>query len=252
MADVHYRVQVEGDHLKKQAGAKPIQALSELIWNALDADATRVDVEIESDDIAMRSISVRDNGHGFPHGEVEELFGKLGGSWKRHGSKSKGRGRLLHGKDGRGRLKALALGRAAEWSVRYRQGEKLLGYKILLLRDDLVDVRVSEPVEVEAALGTGVDVTVTELDRTYRSLAPERSVQSLSEVFALYLTDYKDVAVFVENEKLDPSSVIEEISHFDLEPIAEDEGEKEIKHPVRVDLIEWKSASDRWFFLCGP
>lgn len=252
MADVHFRVQVEGDHLKKQAGAKPIQALSELIWNALDADATRVDVEIESDDIAMRSITVRDNGHGFPHDDVEELFGKLGGSWKRHGSKSKGKGRLLHGKEGRGRLKALALGRSAEWSVRYRKGNKLLGYKILLLRDDLVDVRVTEPVEVEATLGTGVDVTVTELDRTYRSLAPERSVQSLSEVFALYLTDYKEVAVLVESKKLDPSSVIEEISHFDLEPFTEGEGENEIRHPVRVDLIEWKSASDRWFFLCGP
>lgn len=251
MAEAHYRVQVERDHLKKLATAKPIQALSELIWNALDADATRVDVEIESDDIAMKSVTVKDNGHGIAHGEVEALFGQLGGSWKRGGRTSKGKGRILHGKEGKGRLQALALGRSAVWTVRYRDGKKLLGYRISLLKDDLVDVRVTNPEEVEAALGPGVEVKVSELDRTYRSLEPTKSVQSLSEVFALYLTDYSDVSVFVETEKLDPSKAIVERTSFELEPIVIAEGETVTKYPAAVDLIEWKSASDRWFFLCG-
>ncbi|QFT82026.1 DNA mismatch repair protein [Roseovarius sp. THAF27] len=248
MPDARYRVQVERDHLNKLASAKPIQALSELVWNAVDADATRVDVEIDADDMAMRAVTVRDNGHGFPHGDVEALFGKLGGSWKRHGSRSKSKGRLLHGKEGKGRLKALALGRSAVWSVRYRQDDKLMSYTISLLRDDLVDVRVTEPIEAESVLGTGVEVTITELDRTYRSLQPGRSVQALSEVFALYLTDYSDVSVFVEDERLDPSALIAERKAIDLAPIVVDDR----KHPVVVDLIEWKAASERWFFLCGP
>lgn len=193
MADAHFRVQVERDHLKKLSSADPIKALSELIWNALDADAMRVDIEIESDDFAMRSVTVRDNGHGIPHGDIKELFGKLGGSWKRHGNRSKGKGRILHGKEGKGRLKALALGRSAEWTVRYHDGDKLFGYEVSLLKDDLVDVRVTDPKEVEKALGPGVEVKVSELDRNYRSLEPVNFVQSLSEVFALYLTDYKDV-----------------------------------------------------------
>lgn len=249
MAEAHFRVQVERDHLTKLANAKPIQALAELIWNSLDADATRVDVEIENDDIAMRSVTVRDNGHGIPHDEVGNLFGNLGGSWKRNGSLSKKKNRILHGKEGKGRLKALAIGRSAEWNVRYYEGGKLFGYRISLLKDDLVDVRVTEPVEVDKALRAGVDVTISELDRTYRSLEPANSVQSLSEVFALYLTDYKDVSIFVEHEKLDPSAAIEDRTVFDLDPIIDESG---VSHPVRVDLIEWKSASDRWFFLCGP
>jgi histidine kinase/DNA gyrase B/HSP90-like ATPase len=248
MAEAHYRVQVERDHLKKLATAKPIQALSELVWNSLDADATRVDVEIDADDIAMRAVTVRDNGHGIPHDDVELVFGKLGGSWKRHGSRSKGRGRLLHGKEGKGRLKALALGRSAEWTVRYRENGKILGYTISLLRDDLVDVRVTEPTGVDPALGTGVEVRITELDRSYRSLEPQRSVQSLSEVFALYLTDYTDISVYVESQKLDPSALIADRQIFDLSPIKDGEDE----HTVSVELIEWKSASERWFFLCGP
>ena len=248
MPDARYRVQVEPDHLDKLANARPIQALAELVWNALDADATRVDVEIDTDEISMRAVTVRDNGHGIPHGEVEALFGKLGGSWKRHGSRSKAKGRLLHGKEGKGRLKALALGRSAVWSVRYLQDAKLMSYTISLLRDDLVDVRVTEPVEAEPALGTGVEVKVTELDRTYRSLEPHRSVQSLSEVFALYLTDYSDVGVYVESEKLNPSALIAERKTLDLDPIMD--GDEE--HAVQVELIEWKTASERWFFLCGP
>jgi len=248
MSDDHYRVRVEGDHIKKLAEAKPIQAVSELIWNAVDADATRIDLEIESDDIAMRSVTVRDNGHGIPRSDVEALFGKLGGSWKGHGNRSKTKGRILHGKEGKGRFKALALGRVADWSVRYREGGKLLGYKISVLRDDLVDVRVTEPKEVDAALGTGVDVSITELDRTFRSLEPRHAVQSLSEIFALYLTDYSDVGVYIESERLDPSTLIANREKFELSPIA-DNGKQ---YPAEVEVIEWTSASERWFFLCGP
>lgn len=248
MSDAHYRVRVEGDHLKKLASAKPSQAVAELIWNSADADATRIDLEIESDDIAMRSVTVRDNGHGIPHSDVEAVFGKLGGSWKAHGSRSKIKGRILHGKEGKGRFKALALGRVADWTVRYREGAKLLGYKITVLRDDLVDVRVTEPKEMDAALGTGVEVRVTELDRSYRSLDPQYAVQSLSEIFALYLTDYSDVGIFVEGERLDPSKLIAGRERFELSPIA-DEGKE---YPAEVEVIQWTSASERWMFLCGP
>lgn len=220
----------------------------------MDADASRVDIEIEVDEIAMRSVTVRDNGHGIPHEEIKQLFGSIGGSWKRHGNRSKGKKRILHGKEGKGRLKALALGRSAEWTIRYRndggKGE-LLSYHVSLLRDDLVDVRVTEPIEADPALGTGVEVKVTELDKYYRSLEPEKSVQSLSEVFALYLTDYKDVSIFVETDKLDPIKAIEDKVSFSLDPIIEGEGEGEKSYPVTVDLIEWKAATERWFFLCG-
>ncbi|MCP8937957.1 ATP-binding protein [Alsobacter sp. SYSU M60028] len=248
MSDAHYRVRVEGDHLKKIASARPSQAVAELIWNAADADATRIDIEIETDDIAMRSVTVRDNGHGIPFSEVEAVFGKLGGSWKAHGNRSKIKGRILHGKEGKGRFKALALGRVADWTVRYREGEKLLGYKITVLRDDLVDVRVTKPKEVDLALGTGVEVRVTELDRNYRSLDPQYAAQALSEIFALYLTDYTDVGIYVEGERLDPSKLIAGRKVIHLAPIVDESKE----YPAEVEVIEWTSAAERWIFLCGP
>src|SRR5258706_6179988 len=171
MPETHFKVKVESDHIRKLTTAKPIPALGELIWNAGDADATRVNVEIDKNDLGMRAITVRDNGHGIPHGDIEQLFGKLGGSWKVHGSRSKTRSRILHGKEGKGRFKALALGRVADWAIIYRDEDgALLRYTVTVLRDDLVDVRVSEPKRVDQALYPGVEVRITELDRVYRSL----------------------------------------------------------------------------------
>lgn len=247
MADGTFRVQVEHDHLRKLANATPIQAVAELVWNALDADATRVDVEIESGDLGMYSITVTDNGHGFTRGEAEALFGKVGGSWKQHGTRSKTKGRALHGKEGKGRFRALGLGRVADWSVRYREGDRLMTFRMTLIRDALVDVRITEAGEADAALGTGVEVRVTELDRQFRSLDPERAVPDLSTVFAVYLTDYREAAVYFEHERLDPEANIADRTTLKLSPIEAD-GEE---HPVAVELIQWNSAPERSMFLCG-
>ncbi|MBG6162609.1 hypothetical protein IWQ54_002265 [Labrenzia sp. EL_195] len=247
MSDTHFKVQVKSDHIKKIIGAAPIQALAELIWNAVDADSNRVDIEIERTDLGMQSISIRDNGHGIPREDVEKLFGSLGGSWKAHGNKSKLEGRILHGKEGKGRFKALALGRVVDWEIRYKEGNKLYQYVVTILRDDLTDVRVSDVVEVAAELGAGVEVKITELERTFRSLEPENSVQSLSEIFALYLTDYSKVGIYVEYEKLDPATAIESRVSLELNSIAD--GDESFA--ASLELIEWKSASERWVFLCG-
>jgi Histidine kinase-, DNA gyrase B-, and HSP90-like ATPase len=209
MPETHFKVKVESDHVRKLTTARPIPALGELIWNASDADATRVDVEIDKNDLGMQAITVRNNGHGIPHKDIEQLFGKLGGSWKAHGSRSKTRSRILHGKEGKGRFKALALGRVADWAIIYRDEDgALLRYTVTLLRDDLVDVRVSEPKRVDQALHPGVEVRITELDRVYRSLDPDQAINALAQIFALYLTDYSDLSIFVEQERVDPSKFI--------------------------------------------
>jgi DNA topoisomerase VI subunit B len=89
------------------------------VWNAVDADATKVEIEIERNELGMTAVIVRDNGHGLPLPDAPLLFSKLGGSWKRHGSRSKIKNRMLHGQEGKGRFKAFALGRVVDWSVAY-------------------------------------------------------------------------------------------------------------------------------------
>jgi hypothetical protein len=49
MSEQIFVIEVQEDFLERQAKAPPIQALAELIWNGLDAEATRVDVSWEAD-----------------------------------------------------------------------------------------------------------------------------------------------------------------------------------------------------------
>ena len=146
-------------------------------------------MEVNADDFTKPSVTVRDNGHGIPHQEVPALFGRLGDSWK-VSQRSKTKSRFLHGKEGKGRFKALALGRVSQWKVTYLEGKETLRYKVVIIRDNLVEVSVTAPEVVDPATRTGVEVKITELDRYYRSLEGEQAVQPLSEIFALYLTDY--------------------------------------------------------------
>jgi len=115
---VSYPVEVKADFVARQTKAQPVAALTELIWNALDADATEVAVEFEDDALGcIEKILISDNGHAIPHTEAPALFSSLGGSWKKQGARTKELGRALHGQEGRGRFKALALGRMVQWKV---------------------------------------------------------------------------------------------------------------------------------------
>jgi len=113
-----YAVEVQADFLEKITRARPVQALAELIWNGLDADASKVQVRLDYNSLgAMSAIIIKDDGLGIPYAEAPELFRRLGGSWKKPGATTKRAGRFLHGQDGRGRFKSFALGLIAEWDV---------------------------------------------------------------------------------------------------------------------------------------
>ena len=106
---------------------------------------------------------------------------------------------------------------------------------------------ISEPAKIEHSFGSGVDVTISELDRAYRSLEPDVALQSFSEILALYLNDYRDVKIFVSGNQLDPESAILSREKFDLSPIIR--GDQ--SYPTSLEVIEWKTTSERLLFLCG-
>src|SRR6267378_6013760 len=92
----------------------------------------------------------------FSAGYTTNMFGfdlrqGQGHGRKTRGARSKTKSRILHGKEGKGRFKALALGRVVDWNIHYRENGILLGYTVTIIREDLVDVRVSEPKAVDPA-----------------------------------------------------------------------------------------------------
>ncbi len=115
LLDMELEVQLDPHHLETLSHATPLTAITELIWNALDADATNVRVALVENELqGIVEIRVEDDGHGMTHERAVERFQSLGGSWKRLAGSSPG-GRVLHGREGRGRFRAAGLGSRVLW-----------------------------------------------------------------------------------------------------------------------------------------
>jgi Histidine kinase-, DNA gyrase B-, and HSP90-like ATPase len=244
-----YTVEIQPDFLERQAKAQPIAAIAELIWNGLDADATTISVDFEASDLGgLGRIIVTDNGHGIPYAEAPTLFGNLGGSWKKHGARTKSRNRQLHGQEGRGRFKAFALGGVVDWKSTYIRDGELFRYEISILDRDIRRVRISDEASVDGSAPTGATVVVSELKRNFVSLRPENSIQEFSEVFAIYLKNYRDVAIIIGGERIDPSVAIAKRSELTLIPIKDEEG---TAYPATLEVIEWRRQTKRALYLCN-
>ena len=104
-------VQVREDHLETVAKSKPMTAIAELIWNALDAEATEVNVRFQLNELdGLEAIQIADNGTGLHYDDGIMVFQSLGGSWKRPNGRTHELKRELHGKYGKGRFRAFTLG----------------------------------------------------------------------------------------------------------------------------------------------
>ena len=246
----HVSVAVQDDFIERQTRAQPVAALADLIWNSLDGEASRVSVEFERKDLAggLSKIVLYDDGEAFPRAEAAELFGNLGGSWKRLTRRTKTKSRMVHGQEGRGRYKAFALGRSAEWKVCYIDGgEQTKAFEIKLLESNLKDVAISEERDVTGR-DSGVIVEITDLKRDFRAFFSEEGRQELVETFALYLINYKDVSIQIEEHRLSPEKAIVHQQSVPLPPIKDTEGGE---YPAELHLIEWRSDSMRTLYLCS-
>lgn len=244
-------VEVQDDFLERQSRAKPITALAELIWNALDGDATNVIVEFVRNDLAggISRVVVYDDGTGFSHAEGLLLFRNLGGSWKRITRLTPKNNRAVHGQEGRGRYKALALGRAAKWKVCHQAEDGTrTSFSISMLENDIKGVSVEAPVP-SPDQATGCIVEVDDLRKDFRSLTSEDGRQELTETFAFYLMNYSDVRIVIDGEALDPAKAIADQTPLPIQSIVDEEG---ADHPAELQLIEWHSSSRRMLYLCSP
>jgi hypothetical protein len=248
MASETYRVTVESDHLARLTKARPLAALAELIWNSLDADAGSVQVMFLEGNLGeIGEVIVADDGSGIAREEAPKLFAHLGGSWKRVGGVTRDKGRFLHGQEGRGRFKALALGRIAEWHVVYRGDSGNFAYRISLDASDVGKVSMSDVVPADDHLSTGVTVRISELERNLRHLKSDAARGELTEIFALYLTDYRTVSIEIDGIKIDPDPLIVRRSSIELTPIVLEEK----NYVGTLEIIEWRDGGSRTLFLCN-
>lgn len=225
-------VEAKTDYIESISKTAPILALEELIWNALDADAREVKVDLVTNALgAVEAVRVSDDGTGINAMTAEDTFGGLGGSWKRLVSETELAKRRLHGRHGCGRFKAFALGNHVEWRTTVRADAGLKSYNLYGDVERPGEFNLDAVEETGAA--TGTEVYISNAKPNCDSLLDAgETVQALAAKFALYLKSYPDVRIFFNGIPVTP--VIVEQRTTDYKLTLENGAE------AKLEVIEWK------------
>lgn len=229
------------DHVARLAHeGDPVRAIIELIWNAVDAEATSVVVTMERSSMdAIDQVRVEDDGHGISSDEVASTFGRIGGSWKSLSEKSKNGKRYLHGKLGEGRLRAFALGSRVSWvsvsdnTIGQREQITITGSRSS--RD-----RFRWDATPSTAASTGTVVTAhNDEQRSLSALEADGVLPQLRSHFAPLLLNDQSLTITYDGSALDPSQEVVNDTTSPL-PFGEN-GENE----AVLRIIEWRSGKHR-------
>ncbi len=241
-------VQVRDDHLEFLSRARPLAAIAELIWNALDAEATEVRVEFIQNSLGgVEAIRIRDNGHGLyiDHGLV--AFKNLGGSWKEEGQRTATRKRILHGKHGKGRFRAFALGNHVEWVSVYDSPSGLYTYRITGRAESLGEFEVSDPAPAPGG-ARGMSVEIADVSPQMAAYRGIKAAQDVTDVFALYMRQYPEVHIVYDQIPLDPATAEDRVAEYDLGELVTENGKR---IHAKLTIVEWLIPGKRGIFLCN-
>jgi hypothetical protein len=224
----------------------PVRAVVELVWNALDGEATAVAVHLErgADLGGIVAVSVTDDGHGISSDEVQATFGRIGSSWKSRTARTKNGVRLLHGKLGEGRLRAFALGSRVVWESRsfdsagQPQEITISGDKG---RRHIFRWDVSAG-EVSSSTGTTVTAYNDE-QRSLLALDAEGAIPTLRSHFAPVLLNEPALQITFDTAVLDPAQEILYDTQRDFTF-----GDKKV-YSGRLRIIEWRSGRHRALYF---
>ena len=240
-------VAVQKDHLRKLSKARrPLQAIQELIWNSLDADATLVEVVIDKNLWGgVQRIAVVDNGEGILPDKAFAAFERLGGSWKQDADIT-AKGRRLHGKEGKGRFAAFSLGADVSWrSIAVDEEGNHFSCRVEST-DEKIDRFVINGVPLHGnQKPCGTTVTIDRIPESVHGLIGEDANTAMHDKFSLYLLKYPQVKIIYNGETLDPQAAIAAMSEEKIE--VEVDGET---HTAQVDIVEWKRKGPRGVYLC--
>ncbi|MDP1675329.1 MAG: ATP-binding protein [Bacteroidota bacterium] len=197
-------IRVERDHLMSLTKANAKSAITELIWNSLDADATIIEVRISQNAIGIEAVEVMDNGHGINFGDAERIFGTLGGSIKKTHPYSPNH-RSYHGKEGKGRFKAMALGSLISFESRYKANGKIKSFDVDWDRNNLNHPSIDDPKDVRPSKNsTGVRIGIQNIDQENASPLLRDSIKQELEIeFAAYYLTYPNFSVIFDGHKLE-------------------------------------------------
>ena len=239
-------VQAGQDHLLHYAKRSPIDALTELLWNSLDAEADHVDAYVSTESLVpgdlatlyVTGVEIRDDGHGMTQEVARQSFQSLGDSWKKNlNGRTANQHRILHGRHGRGRFFAYSIGSRVRWVSVAGVG---LGFEEVIVEGAASAINrfnIQGPTQVAGPSGTVVTIDVEQGRQLGRLMAEDLHVQIAGRM-AAHLLGAPDLEVIVNGARVDPEPLIDGEPH---EVVLDDVGAEVLQRreaPVLL-IVQW-------------
>ncbi|CAA2145367.1 ATP-binding protein [Methylobacterium bullatum] len=241
-------VSPRSDFWHRLCRTQPLRAISEIVWNALDADADNVSVKLRLNSLGvLDEIIIKDDGSGIPivHNE-EHKFAALGGSWKARVQRTETK-RLMHGKYGEGRFRAFALGGHVSWDTTFQEGKTMYSYGISGTIEKPGQFVVSDKRESPKAK-TGTTVSIRNPEKIEAALGSDAFHEHMARIFAPYLLNYRGIVLKINDRTIDTDEIVSNRAEFDLDPVRLNDG---TIIQAKVEVVEWKSIGGRALYLCN-
>lgn len=219
-------------------------AVSEYIWNAFDAKATRVDINYTLNSVTgIEDLSIKDNGTGIDYDNLKNTFGILLDSQKKSLA-----GSNVHGNKGNGRFAFREFSGQVVWTSIYKKNEKIYRFTIAIKGDDKDIYEVTDPIEInDAEIKTGCNATFYSLNNDKVSQIITNSfTDNLKNEFGwlLYLREKQNLGIYINDKPIDYRSIIFKSDKTVITVESE-------KQSVKFDItyIEWKwSIGDKYYY----
>ncbi|MDG2068554.1 MAG: ATP-binding protein [Paracoccaceae bacterium] len=215
--------------------------MSELIWNDYDADATKVSVTFEDNNLtSIKTIRISDNGTGIDPEQAEAMFGGLGASGKKRKRKTDG-GRFVHGEKGQGRFKAFSLGKEVTWLSDFKNHH-------FSIHGNISDPKHFPVSEISPATRKGCIVEITDIQKDFEIRASHGATDKITDIFALQLFEDPSFEIEYDGHKIDAHEAIREVEENEIQITSENGAVIE----ARLEIVEWNKRIDRKLMLCLP
>jgi hypothetical protein len=237
---------VQQDHIESLTRSNGINAISELIWNSLDADANEIRINFNKNVLGKYEyISVEDDGEGLSYQLAENVFQKLGGSDKKMNNTSPG-GRAYHGKEGKGRYKALALGDLVHFDSYQLQNGASNHFTVTIDKNNLRNPKLTDIQSLNESK-KGFKVTISNvIDKVANEIFIKENFKELEERFSLYYLSYPYFRIYINNKKLDFDNLIK---NQHSETVREEINGATYKFEIKI--IEWSFENKKKTYLCN-
>ena len=243
MKSIH--VKITDEALQKHASCDVFDALGQVIFNAIDSSAKKVEIFFEYEEKGLDSegfstkeiscIRVKDDGCGIPFNSVNVFFSQYNKSWKK--DKARPDGRPYQGKLGIGRFKYFSLGHSIQWNTCYKkESEGLYDYLIScsFSNPKIFPVQAEKP---SGNISTGTEVIIKEISSgVTQKITADNFSFYIAELVGLYIKSNPHFQLFIDGNLLNPDDFIDEERTGNFVVTLED-----IDYIFKYNFIVWKA-----------